>query len=137
MGTLRAKFTLRCIRLLVSIPLLEELFLLISFVVPETPESGFETLQLQLPKLKYFYLNAACADCAALLLWFSFNPGCVVDINCTKSDVDEDCETVRNALYYYAVDSKLDVTGKCITIHVERRAMKLIVWPTSSQPPSN
>jgi hypothetical protein len=48
--------------------------------------------------------------------------------------IDEPHEFVLNAMYYCAVDSKLDVTDKCVTIALEHYEIGLIDWPTSSPP---
>jgi hypothetical protein len=94
---------------------------------------GFGSLSLQLPQLSYLYLDAACADCAPLLRWFTLNPGCAVDVNCTDPDVDRDHQFVCYILYHYAVD-KLDVTDKCLKIDLAEDAITLLVWQTSPPP---
>ena len=123
------RFTLlRCIQLLSSLPQLEALSLSVEFtkfVPSRIPHSH----NLQLPQLKYLVLDATCRDCAVFLDWFTFNPGCVLNIQCMNLRIDKYHDSVRDAMYYYAIHSQLDVTDKCVTIALERYKISLIVWP--------
>jgi hypothetical protein len=114
-------------------PLLEELSLSIDFtdLEPESPEPDPNTLDLQLPHLQYFYLDAVSSDCAVLLPWFTFNPGCVFDVRCTDSEIDENHAVVREVMSYYATDSELDMTDKILTINILHDTISLVVCPTS------
>ena len=124
---------LRCIQLLNSMPLLEELSLSIDFtdLDPESPTPDPDTLDLQLPQLKYFYLDAVSSDCAVLLPWFTFNPGCVFDVRCTASEIDENHVVVREVMSYYASDTQLDMADKILTINILHDTISLVVGPTS------
>ena len=124
---------LRCIQLLNSMPLLEELSLSIDFtdLDPELPTPDPDTLDLQLPQLKYFYLDAVSSDCAVLLPWFTFNPGCVFDVRCTDSEIDENHVVVREVMSYYASDTQLDMADKILTINILHDTISLVVGPTS------
>ena len=120
---------LRCVRLLNSMPLLEELSLSIDFTDLEpSPEPE---LVLELPHLKYFYLDAVSSDCGLLLSWFTFNPGSVLDVRCTDSETDGDHALVREAVSYYATDTELDMTDKILMINILHDTISLVVYPTS------
>jgi hypothetical protein len=117
-------------------PLLEELSLSIDFtdLESESPEPDPKSLDLQLPNLKYFYLDAVSHDCAALLPWFTFNPGCVLDVRCTDSETDDNHGIVREIMSYYATDTRLDMADKSLTINVLNDTISLVVCPISPSP---
>ena len=125
---------LRCIQLLNSMPLLEELSLSVDFSDFELESPDPNTLDLQLTHLKYFYLDAMSSDCAELLPWFTFNPGCVFDIRCTDSGIDEDHAAVREFMFYYATETGLDMSNKILTVNVHHGAISLVVSSTSPSP---
>ncbi|KIM46894.1 hypothetical protein M413DRAFT_440464 [Hebeloma cylindrosporum] len=127
---------LRCIQLLNSMPLLEELSLSINFtdLEPESLELDPDTLELRLAHLKYFYLDAVSSDCSLLLPWFIFNRGCVVDVRCTDSVIDGNHLLVRQVMSYYPSDTELDMAGKIFTINILHDAISLVVssiYPSS------
>lgn len=109
-------------------PRLEELSLSIE-LAEFVPNRNAQSHDLRLRRLKYFFLDATCCDCAVLLDRFTFNPGCVLDIHCAGLHIDEHYESVGSATYHYAADFQLDV---CVTIALEQYEITLIVWPTSS-----
>jgi len=119
---------LRCIQLLRSLPLLEDLSLSVEFT-KFVPNRTAHSHNLQVPRLKYLFLDATCRDCAVFLDRFTFNPGCVLDIQCMNLRIDKHHDSVRDAMYHYAVHSQLDVTDKCVTIALERYEVSLVVWP--------
>jgi len=124
---------LQCIQLLISMPLLENLSLTIDFtdLEIELPEPDPNSLDLQLPRLKYFYLDAVSYDSATLLPWFTFNPGCVLDVRCTDSETDENHGVVREVVAWYATETRLDMVDKSLTINVLNDAISLVVCSIS------
>jgi len=133
---------IQCLIALRSMPQLEELHLAIDFNLEDMTNligSDEDARELSLTKLKHFHIHASCLDCAMILPYVAFPPGCTFDVTCTESEIDDAHGIVRLAVGDWAEETGLSMTNKTLEIAVHSDAVCITVnplTPSDSNEPS-
>lgn len=123
----------KCLNLLKSMPCLENLVLTVG-LAPDMTDHEDDVEEIRLTKLEHFRMQGSCQDCASLLKWMKFPPGCTFDITCNDTEMDEWCADLLEALKYCILESEISAMGDYILdIQVCHGLIRFVVHPPSQK----
>ena len=124
----------KCLNLLKAMPSLENL-LLTAGLAPDMTDHEDDVEEIRLTKLKHLHMQGGCEDCACLLKWIEFPPGCTFDITSNDTEMDEWCSDLLQALECSILESEISAMGDYILdIQVYPGLIRFIVLPPTQDP---
>ena len=115
-------------------PYLENLLLTVGLAPDFTDhEDGVE--EIYLSKLEHLHMQGSCEDCASLLKWIEFPPGCTFDIISNDTEMDEWCAELLQTLEFCISESEISsISDYVLDIQVSHGLLRLVVHPIAQEP---
>ena len=124
----------KCLNLLKAMPHLEDLFLTVG-LAPDFTDHEDDAEEIYLSKLKHIHMQGSCEDCASLLKWIEFPPGCTFDIISNDTEMDEWCAELLQTLEFCISESEISTMGDYVLdIQVSHDLLRLLVHPSTQEP---
>ena len=124
----------KCLNLLKAMPHLENLLLTVG-LAPDFTDHEDDVEEIYLSKLEHFHMQGSCEDCASLLKWIEFPPGCTFDIISNDTEMDEWCAELLQTLEFCISESEISSMGDYVLdIQVSHGLLRLLVHPPTQEP---
>ena len=124
----------KCLNLLKAMPYLENLLLTVG-LAPDITDHEDDVEEIYLSKLEHLHMQGSCEDCASLLKWIEFPPGCTFDIISNDTEMDEWCAELLQTLEFCISESEISSIGDYVLdIQVSQGLLRLLVHASAQEP---
>ena len=124
----------KCLNLLTAMPYLENLLLTVG-LAPDFTDYEDDVEEIYLSKLQNLHMQGSCEDCASLLKWIEFPPGCTFDIISNDTEMDDWCTELLGTLELCILESEISSIGDYVLdIQVSDSLLRLVVHPPNQGP---